>query len=448
LSPDSYRGQESDKLFGAYSILIIPKLFYFYPLFEIIIKMKNLKIITLFVMVTCLFSMCTKKVQTLTEGTWRGVFKLAGTEIPFTFMVKENSPGSMAVILINGTDRFELNHVSVQNDSVTIPVDLYNAVFKAKNEGSSLEGRFIKLGTEKPDTGLIFAAQAGDLFRFSPGGEKPAVSLDGSWDLVFGEGPGAENNVGNFSQNGMNVTGSVLTPSGDFRFLEGIVVGKSFELSAFGGSTPYLLKGEFGNDSTFTGIFITPRSKTSISGRRNPKASLPDSYKVTQMKQGITSLGFSFPNLDGRPVSLQDEKYKGKVVIVTILGSWCPNCLDENAFLSEWYKKNHERGVEIIGLGFERKPDFESGKKSLGVWKVRLGIPYEILFAGKSGVESVSKQLPELEGFAAFPTTIFIDKMGNVRKIHSGFNGPATGKYHEEFKAEFNALMDELLAGK
>jgi len=410
--------------------------------------MKNQIIVTCFVLLFSIFSSCNKKAQTLTQGNWRGVFILPGNEIPFSFEVKGKSPDSLSVVLLNGADRFELKNVTVQNDSVTIPVDLYSAVFKAKIEGISLQGRFIRLGTEKPDTGLIVNAIEGNLPRFTRGGEKPAVSLDGSWDLVFGEVTDAKNYVGSFSQNGMEVTGSVLTPSGDFRFLEGIVQGKSYALSAFGGSTPYLLKGEFNSDSTFTGEFITPRSKTSFSGRRNPKAALPDSYKVTQMKPGFTSLGFSFPNMEGRPVSLQDEHYKGKVVIVTILGSWCPNCLDENAFLAEWYNKNQDRGVEIIGLGFERKPDFESGKKSLGALKTRLDIPYEILFAGKSGTDNVSLALPELVGFAAFPTTIFIDKKGNVRKIHSGFNGPATGKFHEEFKAEFNALIDELLAEK
>lgn len=407
--------------------------------------MKNYRIVFFAVLLLFIFSFCNKKVQTLTQGNWRGVFVLPGNEIPFSFEVKEKSPGSLSVFLINGSDRFELPVVTLQNDSVTIPVDLYSAVFKAKIEGNTISGRFIKLGSEKPDTGLIFTAEAGDLPRFSPKGENPSVSLDGSWDMLFGEGADGKNYVGSFSQNEMMVTGSVLTPSGDFRFLEGVVRGKTFELSAFGGSTPYLLKGEFSTDTTFTGEFITPRSKTPFSGSRNSKAALPDSYTVTRMKQGFTTLGFSFPNLEGQPVSLTDEKYKGKVVIVTILGSWCPNCLDENAFLAEWYKKNQERGVGIIGLGFERKADFESGKKSLEALKTRLDIPYEILFAGKSGVDNVSVALPELEGFAAFPTTIFIDKKGNVRKIHSGFNGPATGKFHEEFKAEFNALMDELL---
>jgi peroxiredoxin len=410
------------------------------------LKMKNQNIVILLALLLAIFSSCNKKAQTLTQGNWRGVFVLPGNEIPFSFEVKEINPGSFSVILTNGTDRFELPKVTVQKDSVAFYVDLYSAVFKAKIDGNSLQGRFLKLGTEKPDTGLIFTAEAGNLPRFTSNGEMPAVSLQGSWDMIFGEGDKVEQNVGNFSQDGFNVTGSVLTPSGDFRFLEGIVQGKSFELSAFGGSTPYLLKAEFSNDSTFTGDFITPRSKTPFSGRRNPKAALPDSYNITRMKPGTSTLGFSFPNLEGQQVSLQDEKYKGEVVIVTILGSWCPNCLDENTFLSGWYKENHQRGVEIIGLGFERKPDFESGKKSLGALKTRLDITYEILFAGKSGADNVSKVMPELEGFAFFPTTIFIDKKGNVRKIHSGFNGPATGKFHEEFKSEFNALVNELLA--
>ena len=103
-------------------------------------------------------------------------------------------------------------------------------------------------------------------------------------------------------------------------------------------------------------------------------------------------------------------------------------------------------GVEIIGLGFERKDDFESAKKSLSNLKTRLNIPYEILFAGKSSTAAASKALPALSGISAFPTTIFIDKKGNVRKVHTGFNGPATGKFYEEFKTEFNELINSLVA--
>ena len=177
-------------------------------------------------------------------------------------------------------------------------------------------------------------------------------------------------------------------------------------------------------------------------------AALADPYSFSKLKEGYSSIDFTFPNPDNVPVSLSDPKYKGKVVIVTILGSWCPNCLDEAAFLAPWYIRNKDRGVEIIGLAFERKNDFEFAKRTLTRLKSRFDIRYELLFAGLAGTESASKALPALTGISAFPSSIFIDKKGNVRKVHSGFSGPATGKYYQEFQAEFNALVDELLAEK
>jgi len=400
----------------------------------------------LILLIFTVLSSCQSGVKTLKEGLWRGVFTVEKNEIPFVFEVKGKSADSTSVFLINGTDRFELRNIKYSNDSVTIPIDLYSSVLKGKLTGNTFAGELVKIGTDKPAAGVPFKAIYGDLPRFEKKGEAPSAQLSGTWDINIISGDQTEKTVGNFEQTEAILTGSILTTTGDYRFLEGVVQGKKFFLSAFGGSTPYLLKGEFSNDSTFTGEFVTPRSTSQLEGVRNAKAALPDPYTASHLKEGFSSIEFSFPNLEGKQVSLSDPNYKSKVVIVTILGSWCPNCLDENAFLSSWYKSNHERGVEIIGLGFERKNDFESAKKSLSSLKTRLGIPYEILFAGKSGTESASKALPALNGISAFPTTIFIDKKGNVRKVHTGFNGPATGKFYEEFKTEFNGLIDQLLA--
>lgn len=411
--------------------------------------MNNLNInwiVALFVLTG--FISCKQSAKTLKEGQWRGIFVVPGNEIPFQFEVKGQNADSTSVFLINGSDRFQLKNIAYQNDSITIPIDLYDAVLKGKFTEKSIQGRFIKLGTENPDTGVPFKAEYGSLPRFTTSADQPSVSLAGTWDVEIGSDANAKKTVGVFDQKESLLTGSILTPTGDYRFLEGVVHGKKFELSAFGGSTPYLIKGEFSNDSIFAGEFITPRRTVQVSGKRNPKATLPDAYTVSYLKEGYSTLEFSFPNLDGKQVSLSDPAYQGKVVIVTILGSWCPNCLDENAFLSEWYKANRDRGVEIIGLGFERKNDFELAKKSLTNLKNRLNIDYEILFAGQSGTESASKALPQLNGISSFPTTIFIDKRGNVRKVHSGFNGPATGKFYDEFKTEFNELIDQLVAEK
>lgn len=406
--------------------------------------MKNIKWINLILILSVLetITSCKQGAKTLKEGLWRGAFTLPGNEIPFVFEVKGTSAENTSVYLINGTDRFELKNITYRNDSVTIPLDLYASVLKGKLTENAFEGELMKINTDKPVAGVPFKTVYGGLPRFPKSNETPSVSLAGTWDINIDD----EKTVGNFDQKETLLTGSILTTTGDYRFLEGVVQGKKFALSAFGGSTPYLLKGEFTNDSTFAGEFITPRRTSKVEGKRNAKAALPDPYTASHLKDGFTSIEFTFPNLEGKKVSLSDSTYKGKVVIVTILGSWCPNCLDENTFLTEWYKSNHQRGVEIIGLGFERKDDFESAKKSLSNLKTRLGIPYEILFAGKSSTEAASKALPTLSGVSAFPTTIFIDKKGNVRKVHTGFNGPATGKFYDEFKTEFSGLIDQLLA--
>lgn len=260
------------------------------------------------------FSSCQQENKTLKEGFWRGVFILPENEIPFLFEVKGKTADSPSVFLINGEDRFQLKNITYSNDSVTIPIDLYDAVLKGKFTENSFQGRLIKLGTEKPDTGVPFKAEFGKLPRFPESGEAPSVSLAGTWDIEIGSGENINKTVGIFDQKESLLTGSILTTTGDYRFLEGVVHGKKFGLSAFGGSTPYLVKGEFTTDSTFTGEFITPRRAVKIDGKRNPKAALPDAYKVSYLKEGFSSVEFSFPNLEGKQVSLSDPTYQGKVV--------------------------------------------------------------------------------------------------------------------------------------
>jgi thiol-disulfide isomerase/thioredoxin len=69
--------------------------------------------------------------------------------------------------------------------------------------------------------------------------------------------------------------------------------------------------------------------------------------------------------LDGKTVSLAGYRYKNKVVIVQILGSWCPNCMDETAYMVNYYKKYHNKGVEVVGLAYERSNDFAKSQKAL-----------------------------------------------------------------------------------
>jgi len=403
--------------------------------------MKNIVLLLFF----GLLSACSEPEWRLTDGLWRGIFHAQDTEIPFLFEVRSANTENTVVTLINDEERVVLTDVVYRNDSVIIPIKIYDAALEAKVNGVYMSGRLVKLYSNRPDGRVPFTAQKGTASRFADTGEKATVSLDGRWEITVPERDMAKQ-LGVFTQKSDgHLAGSILTPTGDYRYLEGTVQADRFYLSAFGGMTPYLIRGQFTSADQFTAEFITPAGISAFGGIRNPDASLPDAYAMTALKPGYTSLNFSLPDLYGREVSLDDPKYRGKVVIVSILGSWCPNCMDEAAFLAPWYKANRLRGVEVVGLAFERKDDIEYARKQLSVLTEQFDVTYDILFAGRAGNETVEKVLPELTKLMSYPTTIFIDKKGRVRKIHTGFSGPATGKFYEEYKAGFNQSVNELI---
>ncbi len=94
---------------------------------------------------------------------------------------------------------------------------------------------------------------------------------------------------------------------------------------------------------------------------------------------------------------------------------------------------------------YENKPDFEYAKDRVEIMKEKMNVDYDFVIAGTSTTKSVSESLPMLENVISFPTTIIIDKKGKVRRIHTGFSGPATGAYYEKFVDDFNGFVKELL---
>ncbi|WP_317127930.1 peroxiredoxin family protein [Hyunsoonleella flava] len=166
------------------------------------------------------------------------------------------------------------------------------------------------------------------------------------------------------------------------------------------------------------------------------------------MKEGYEKIDFSFPDDSGNMVSLDDERFKDKVVIIQIMGTWCPNCLDESEFYAEYYNANEHKDLEIIALAFEYVNSKENAFNNIKRLKDKTGINYPVLLAqyGSSSKAKAQEKLPMLNHVLSYPTTIFVDKNGKVRKIHTGFNGPATGQKYIEFKEEFNVFVNELLA--
>lgn len=393
---------------------------------------------------------CNKEVNNkLTDGKWRGEFSISDQKFPFLFDVANATTDSATVYLINGAERVPLKGVRYSTDTVIIPIEAYDAELRGVISDGKFEGRFIKLFVEGGDEGVPFSAVKTDAPRFEKAATPATAPLSGKWDIDFISPKGdTARNVGIFNQDGDILTGSILTNAGDLRYLEGALTNDGFQFSAFAGLSPYLIKGRFEGNDNFTGEFYTTRGVTKLIGKRNAEATLADPYSLAYMKKGFDRLDFTFPDIEGNKVSLSDPKFKDKVVIVSILGSWCPNCLDEMEYLSPWYKENKDRGVEIIGLAFERKDDPEYVKTVLSRLVKRYDTTYDILFAGKLGDDATAKALPQVSKITGYPTTIFIDREGKVRKIHTGFNGPATGLFYEEFKQDFNKVIDELLAEK
>jgi len=382
----------------------------------------------------------------LKNGIWRGELTVQNKQAPFLFEIKSSGTDSASLTLMNGNERVMLTDIKYLSDTLVIPIEAYDAVIKATvTGGNHLDGHFVRNYIEN-DAGIPFKAEGGNSLRFEPVAQAVSIPIDGKWDIFFIGTKDTVHNVGIFSSENQIVTGSILTNSGDLRFLEGAVTEKGVRLSAFSGLSPYLIELSFTDENSFEGEFYTARSRTKLSGKRNERASLENPYNLAHLKDGFDRLNFQLPNMEGNIVSLDDDIYKGKVVIVSILGSWCPNCLDEIGFLSPWYQENKDRGIEILGLAFERKDDFNYAKTAINRLRKKYSIDYEILFAGQVGTGAIAKVLPEIENFSSYPTTIFIDKNGKVRKIHTGYSGPATGLFYEEFKKDFNDLVTGLVA--
>ncbi|WP_223649922.1 peroxiredoxin family protein [Hymenobacter psoromatis] len=398
----------------------------------------------------------------LTPGPWRGELAAQGQKIPFLFEVKTEA-GKPVVYLINkglnGEERLRCDEISAAGDSATIKLHVFDAALVVRADGQGkLRGAWVKYDSKTPyRVPLVATAGEQPLFQSTAAKGSP---FSGTWKTEFKDKTGKSYPaVGIFKQTGRDVTGTFLTTTGDYRYLAGQMDGSTMRFSTFDGGHAFLFIGKPNNsqgiadtlnDQVYTkikGDYYSGKSgHETWTATLDPKAKLPDADTLTYLKKGESRLNFKFPSIvQGSSISPTDPKYRGKVVVVQILGSWCPNCMDETAYLAPWYAQNKARGVEVIGLGYERSADYDKAAPRLRKLKERYHIGYDLAVAGTSDKDSVAASLPQLAKFLGFPTTIFLDKKGVVRSIRTGFSGPGTGQYYEDEKAHFNRTVDKLL---
>lgn len=376
------------------------------------------------------------------EGTWLGWFTLRDSvQSPFRFEID----GDGSVHFLNAQERFYSGKAATQGDSIFIPLDQFDNELRLQIKGDRMKG----LWRRQDGTGytLRVVAEKGKFSQHKNNPPAPTRNFSGKYEITFNRPDGTtQRALVMLDQEDQALTGTFLKLSYDSRYLEGIVRGDSFYLSTFIGATPEYYHGRIDRDGNIEGEQVGTINKQSFEGKFDNDAQLPDSYSLTRLKTGYSSLDFSFPDVHGNKVSLKDDRFRNKVVIITITGTWCPNCIDEAAYMSPWYKKNRSRGVEVIAVHYERNTDMAYARKVMERFRERFDIRYIQVLGGHPNKDSVARSLPALEGLISFPTTIIIGRDGNVAKIHTGYMGPATGIYHDEFVKEFSETIDRLLS--
>ncbi len=382
----------------------------------------------------------------LISGKWLLNFYLEENVISPTFFILSHAGENYYVEFINGEETIASKKVEIIDNKITIADPIFNTWF----EGDIINGKTIKGNWYKNDKSysIPFEAHYDAENRFiSQTKTNTTHDISGKWEVDFSQNSPSDHYkaIGQFSQKESYLTGTFMTETGDYRFLEGNVYGDSVFLSCFDGAHLFLFKAQLKNDSLYGTFWSGNHWQEPWVAGRNDSFELTHPDSLTFLKEGYENLAFTFPDLNGDSVSLQDEKYQNKVVIVNIMAPWCPNCKDETAYLSTLYKNNHDKGLEIIALSFDKSDDFESAKKSVEKIKTHFGVDYDFLIAGKASKIDAAKALPMLNHIMSYPTTIFIDKQGKIRKIRTGFYGPGTGDYYTRYIEQTDTFVAKLL---
>lgn len=377
----------------------------------------------------------------LTLGIWRAVLNIHGNELPFNFELTEKG-GSYIIYIQNGLEKIEVNEITLQNDSLFIRLPVYDSEIHAAISSNRMEGTWFNFSrTDQRE--IVFHAKAGDTNRFHSAAS-PKTDFTGRYVCYFRQNEKDSSlAIGLIEQSGKKVNATFMTSAGDYRFLEGVSDGDSLKLSYFDGAFAYLfLARKQGNrieGKFYSGIHY----QTNWDGVRNDTVQLPNPFEISKIKEGINTLSFCFPDKDSSLISFPSEKFKNKVTIVQISGSWCPNCVDETKYLS-WFKENNNGlPVEIVALMFEKTDDFSKAINNISRFGSFTGATYPLLYAGNR--KNIYTILPQLERIGGYPTTIILDKKGNIHQVHTGFNGPATGIYFVKQKEEFEKMIFRLL---
>ena len=376
-------------------------------------------------------------------GRWDATIQINGVDTPFPLEIS-GSGTNVAASFFNGDDRYPSTQGRFENGKLVLNWDYYAATLDATLKDGVLEGQYA--GTRRMKGPFAI--------RATRAVAKPAVvsvvapNIDGLWEIPNKSGKGELAWRFIVQQSGSKASATILRVDGDTGTISGAFENGTFVLSHFDGARAHLLEITPAADGTLDilqdgKLKLTAYRPAAARAKGLPEPTDPDLH--TTMKDPREPFQFSFPDLKGRLVSNADSRFRGKVLVVEITGSWCPNCHDEAPFLAEMYRKYGRQDLEIVSLSFEETDQLKDPSR-LRAFVKKYGLEFPVLLCGDP--DEASAKLTQLVNWNTWPATLFVDRKGLVRGIHSGFPSAGSGELFRQAKDEFNVEVGRLLAEK
>jgi thiol-disulfide isomerase/thioredoxin len=387
--------------------------------------------------------------STAPVGLWHAAL-VPTSEYPVYFDVRvaAGKGGKLSGAIVNAGVESPLSSVTWDGTTLVLAIASYDMTITAVRSGDALDGSYRRTVISGVAEVPFTASRTAPPLPSAPSNGK---TLAGSWAVEVGGAPGkVERLTGVFAQKGAVLTGTLLSITGDYGALHGWFDGERMLLTVFDGVHVYRYDGELLPDGTLAGEY---RSRTAPpvswrASRLDAKAAasnLPGGFEIVRAKDPKERYAFSYPDAEGKVVSSSDARFAGKPMVVSFMGTWCPNCADEAPVLRDLAARYGPKGVGFVSLAFEYTDDVERNRRQVRRFKERFGVTYPVLIAGTTRTAKETAAVKPLEGFEGYPTTLFLDKAHRIVKIHSGFDGPATGDRYANAKREFEEAVAALL---
>jgi thiol-disulfide isomerase/thioredoxin len=398
------------------------------------------KIILVLLLFTVLPLNAISKEKKIKQGIWRAALKISENKLlPFNFNYDKTEH---TVTIFNADEKITLNTLHIKGKNFTLSFPIFNSEIIGTIDSKKLIHGYWHNYSKGPDYKIPLSATYGINSRFNTQTNN-SKDFIGKWEVTFDYTNDKEKAIGLFDLKNQTIHGTFLTETGDYRFLEGVSFNDSLKLSCFDGTHAFLFNAKLVNDTLWGDFYSGIHYHTNWFAVKNEDFELRDPEKLTYLVD-TKPLMFNARDLNDNDYLFPNPTVENKVVIIQILGTWCPNCLDETNYLKTLYDK-YQENIEIIGVGFEVGKTNQEKIEKLLTYKNYLNIKYPLILGGNACKPCAEDVFPMLNGIMSFPTLIILDKNHNVRKIHTGFSGPSTGSYYTDFVTHTTMFIEQLI---